>query len=138
MKHIKLFEEWHPTVYGSSKDWLDEKSKNTYVDKGIVKNEVIIAYEDDIKDMSPLHYIWSEYPTYKEIKGGFLQYTYEFYTDNNKNRYFIYGGCSRNDIKFDEIDEKIKMYDWNYARNVDSFVNGADKEDYQSWKEHIS
>ena len=34
--------------------------------------------------------------------------------------------------------EKIKKHDWNYARNVDRFVNGADKDDYKKWKEDIS
>ena len=30
--------------------------------------------------------------------------------------------------------EKIKKHDWNYARYVDRFVNGADKDDYKKWK----
>jgi len=126
LNYIKLFEDYF-------------NFDNTYVNDGkYTPNNIILSYEDDIKDMSPLYYIWSEYPKYKELKNGFLQYIYEFYIDDNKNKYFIYGGCGRNDVNIDEISLKIKNHDWNMARNVDRFVKGADKDDYEKWKELIS
>lgn len=123
MKHLRVFEEYSNTYV------IDSESKI---------NGVIVAYEDDIEDMSPLHYMWNEYPRYKEIRGGFLQYSYEFYTDNKGNKYFIYGSCGRGGAFRSEIKNKIKAYDWNYARNVDEFVEGADKEEFARWKELIS
>ena len=85
---------------------------------------------------SPLFYVWSEYPKHKKFHNGLLLYQYEFYVDNNKNKYLIADGTKT--ISDKEIKELIDDANWNLARNVDEFVNGADKEDYKRWLELIN
>jgi hypothetical protein len=124
MKHVKLFENF------------EEEQKKAYVNHDNKVNGIFIVDAWKDFDDNPLFYVWSEYPTYKEMKDGFLQYSYEFYTDDSGNKYFIVSDSES--ITEDEIREKINNHDWNYARNVDSFVNGADKEEYKNWLDLIS
>lgn len=130
MKYLKIFEDYN--------------IQDSYVTSGDDYDGVIFAYEDDIVDMSPLHYVWSEYPKYKEFnQNSRLKYSYNYYADNKGNKYFIYGSCGRQELNVvedeEELDYKIKMKaDWYYARNVDDFVEGADKEEYERWKDLIS
>jgi hypothetical protein len=97
---------------------------------------VVDSYADF--DDNPLFYVWSEYPKYSQFNkpDGFLKYTYEFYTDSADNKYFVASDVK--EISDAEIEEKIKNHDWNYSRNVDEFVNGADKDSYKQWLDLIS
>ena len=97
---------------------------------------IVDSYNDF--DDNPLFYVWNEYPRYSQFNkpDGYLKYSYEFFTDSTDNKYFV--ATDVKDISDDEIEEKIKTHDWNYARNVDDFVNGADKDSYKQWLDLIS
>lgn len=97
---------------------------------------VVDSYNDF--DDNPLFYIWSEYPTYSQFDkpDGRLKYNFEFYKDSAGNKYFV--ATDVKDISDEEIEEKISSHDWNYSRNVDDFVNGADKDSYKQWLDLIS
>ncbi len=97
---------------------------------------VIVVDADKEFDDNPLFYIWSEYPTYSKIIDGRLHYRYEFYTDKKGNKYFVVSELI--DIPDDEIKEYISKHDWDWARNVDEFVDGADKDSYIHWLDMIS
>lgn len=126
MKYIKFFENFENTSE-QHLPYVDHENK--------IDGVYVVNADKDFND-NPLFYVWSEYPTYSKIVDGILHYNYEFYTDANKNKYFVCSDVSM--ITDEEIKEKIQKHDWNYARNVDAFVNGADKDDYAKWLDLIS
>ena len=109
------------------------KPGQPYANTNRIIDGVIILNSFVDYDINPLFYVWSEYPKSKEIKNSRLQYQYEFYTDNQGNKYFITD--ADNKLSDEEIKEKLSKANWGMARNVDRFVNGADKEDYIIWIE---
>lgn len=115
---------------------MKTNKKNTYADGKIIDGVIIVdAYKQF--DDNPLFYIWSEYPTYKKLdKRGYLLFNYEFYTDKNKNKYLVVSDFEV--LKESEIRKLLGRAKWYIARNVDEFVEGADKEDYKRWLELIS
>lgn len=113
-----------------------ENLERPYVSSTKKIDGVIVSEADKDFNDNPLFYIWSEYPTYKKIDKGFLIYSYEFYKDKDGNKYFVCSDLSK--LSDDEIKAYITKHDWNHARNVDDFVEGADKAEYARWLDLIS
>lgn len=97
---------------------------------------IIIVERDKDFDDNPLFYVNNEYPTNKVLENGFLIMDYEFYTDKSGNKYLVCGGNS--DVIEKHIKDLIPKFDTNWARNVDEFVEGADKKSYEQWLDLIS
>lgn len=105
----------------------------------IVDNQepAVTMIESDHLEDNPLLYMWSEYPTYSHFKGGYRQFSYEFYVDKYQNRYFVIS--SLKDVETGLLIEKLREAgNWNMARNVDTFVENADKEEYQAWLKAVA
>ncbi len=100
-----------------------------------IVNGIIVVDSDTEFDDNPLFYVWGEYPTYSIIENGYRMCSYEFYLDKNGNRYMIISDYKEN---LNRVPELLKKADWNWARNVDEFVEGADIESYKHWLELIS
>jgi hypothetical protein len=101
-----------------------------------IYNVIIVDADKDFED-NPLFYVWGEYPKYSKFNdNGRLSFTYEFYTDARDNRYFVISDPQNSTPE--EMASLILRHDWDYARNVDAFVNGADKKEYARWLELIS
>lgn len=108
-----------------------------YAFDSVFVNGVIIVDRDTQFDDNPLFYVNSEYPKYKYLdERGFFVFDYEFYTDKAGNRYMVVSNL--NSASFSVILSKLSVANWNMARNVDDFVNGADKEEFEHWLESIS
>ena len=148
MKYLKKFEsfqedEIQDEIQDDIQDDIQDeipfnKEHEPYV-KGERKIGDVFVVDSDIDfDDNPLFYVWTEYPTYSQFNkpDGYLKYSYEFYTDSAGNKYFVASDVKK--ISDEEIEGKINSHDWNYARNVDSFVNGADKGSYKRWLDLIS
>lgn len=100
-----------------------------------IKGVKIVA--DEEFDDNPLFYVWSEYPKNKKLDHrGYLQYSYEFYNDKSGNKYLVISDPK--EATDEELLELITKANWDDARNVDGFVEGADKEDYVRWLRMIS
>lgn len=107
----------------------------SYATGEIINGVIVVNNAIEPLGDNPLLYVFSEYPTYSKIVNGRLQYNYEFYTDKKGNKYLIV-----DDFKNakDDIPQLLAKADWNMARNVDAFVDGADKNDYKRWLDLIS
>lgn len=124
MKHIKLFENFESV-----------ESNKPYAEGRIILDTIIVDSDKEFAS-NPLFYMWSEYPKYKHIIGGRLHAIYEFYVDKQGNKYFV---TDAPDIFSDEeLENLIKNHNWSIARNVDRFVENADKEDYEKWLDLVS
>ncbi len=101
-------------------------------------NDIIIVHRDYDFDDNPLFYVNSEYPKYKLYDDNNHNFVidYEFYTDKAGNKYLVMSGYVEDAKKW--IPTILPKADWDIARNVDEFVEGADKEDYAKWLELIS
>lgn len=101
------------------------------------KEPLVTLIDSDQLQDNPLLYVWSEYPTYSHIKGGYHQFSYEFYVDKHNNRYFVVSNLK--DVETGLLIEKLREAgNWNMARNVDTFVENADKEEYKAWLKAIA
>ena len=127
MKHIKLFEDFE--------NFVPKETKRPYVNGRKILDTIIVDSHDDFDD-NPLFYIWSEYPKYKLMKNNRLHASYEFYLDKDGNRYFVTNAPS--EFTDEDLEKLIQNHNWNIARNVDTFVENADKEDYKQWLYSIS
>lgn len=108
-----------------------------YASKNKMIDGVIIVDRDIDFDDNPLFYVNSEYPTYKELdERGYFIFDYEFYTDKAGNRYMVISQLKG--LSYLQQMEVLVRANWNMARNVDSFVNGADKKDFEIWLDLIS
>ena len=108
-----------------------------YASKNKMIDGVIIVERDIDFDDNPLFYVNSEYPTYKELdERGYFIFDYEFYTDKAGNRYMVISQLKG--LSYLQQMEVLVRANWNMARNVDSFVNGADKKDFEIWLDLIS
>lgn len=106
----------------------------------VINNVIIVDPNLEFND-NPLFYVFSEYPVYKKLDHrNYLLFNYEFYTDNSGNKYmFITGYNQYKDFIPELLKEKNgKDKNWSFARNVDAFVEGADKNSYSRWLELIS
>lgn len=108
-----------------------------YASKNKMIDGVIIVDRDIDFDDNPLFYVNSEYPTYKELdERGYFIFDYEFYTDKAGNRYMVISQLKG--LSYLQQMEVLVRANWNMARNVDEFVNGADKKDFEIWLDLIS
>ncbi len=108
-----------------------------YASKNKMIDGVIIVDRDIDFDDNPLFYVNSEYPTYKELdERGYFIFDYEFYTDKAGNRYMVISQLKG--LSYLQQMEVLVRANWNMARNVDEFVNGADKKGFEQWLDLIS
>ena len=150
MKYLKTFEtysqddELQDELQGQiqpdndADDIIFNDKHEPYVKSGRKIGDVFVVDSYSDFDDNPLFYVWSEYPKYSQFEkpNGLLKYTYEFYTDSAGNKYFVATDAKK--ITDEEIEKKIKGHYWKSARNVDAFVNGADKDSYKEWLDLIS
>lgn len=113
--------------------------ETSYAPEGKIVNEVIVINSDYI-DLNPLSFVASEYPNYcffiKRGGGNILLFNYEFYLDKQGNKYLVlWGNESDYSNEIENILNKKTKDDptWSWARNVDAFTEGADKESYKHW-----
>jgi len=100
--------------------------------------DVILVSRDYDFDDNPLFYVNCEYPKYKQFDENNRNFVmdYEFYTDKVGNKYMVLGGTVEDAKKW--APTLVLKAIWDLARNVDEFVEGADKQDYERWLELIS
>ena len=138
MKHLKLFEEYDELSIEddlSLNDTTSDERTRPYASGNIVDGVIVVDAIAEFDD-NPLFYMWSEYPKYSIMDNGKLVTNYEFYLDKDGNKYFVLSDIGS--ISSDDIRKYIAEKDWNYARNVDTFVDNADKEDYATWLDMIA
>jgi len=123
-------------IWSEADKKIIESVSTTYVNTTRTIDGFIVAKASDEFTGNPLFYVYIEYPTYKVLNDNKrLVANYELYTDDKGNKYFLYDGVlSDDDIKAHLT--KKKEYS-GLIRNVDAFVNGADKDDYARWLEAI-
>ena len=124
MKHIKLFENFESV-----------ESNKPYAEGRIILDTIIVDSDKEFAS-NPLFYMWSEYPKYKLMINGLLHAIYEFYVDKHGNKYFVTDMPSK--FSDEDLEKLIKNHNWSIARNVDRFVENADKEDYEKWLDLVS
>lgn len=119
-------------------DFINENhTEKTYApsDSKVIEDVIIVNGFDALND-NPLLYVIMEYPKYSEIVGGKLHYNYEYYLDNKGNKYLYISDI--NNVSDEQLLFMVQdTRKWDIARNVDEYVNGADKEEYIKWLEAI-
>jgi len=142
--HGKPITEQQRKYFGAVATGYAKKEKGGEVKKGLyatgqVIDGVIVVDADKEFDDNPLFYVYSEYPTNKKInKEGRLLHSYEFYTDKAGNKYLITSHLQNTNAEELIAEKKKNDPDWNWARNVDEFVEGADADSYARWLDLIS
>jgi len=141
MKYLKLFENFE-----DDDEYIDDVQDDVQVEdvrvrpyaKGeIINGTIVVDATREFTD-NPLFYMWSEYPKYKLMQNpngsGFLRTNYGFFTDKDKNKYILFGDLTQ--ATEEEIANLIEK--WGTSRDVDAFVDGADKDDYVIWLDSIA
>lgn len=139
--HGKPITEQQRKYFGAVASGYARKENGGEVKKGLyaegeLVNGVIVVDADKEFDDNPLFYIWAEYPADKAMDKGYLRFAFGFYMDKAGNKYLLWSGEKPSN---DEIKTLLsKKANWDMARNVDEFVEGADADSYARWLDLIS